>query len=503
MQDNLIQSYFDLGYDPIPLVPHTKWAVDKKWPDREPAQLWQTASTDANVALRCGGKRHLGVFDSDDKVKPTWPQIEAYLTGLGIRNYPRVRTPNGGFHAYVEILGELKGSRCALNQQVGSGDFRFNKGSYVVAPPSEINTGTYILDQGNLDYLPAVYIQDLLPIISYRTVRVDSPTTSSSITKNIPAKVRRILNGSMEGYETRSHADHAAICGLVGQGFTDDEIFQLFQQYGGTGKVIEEGRRWFDQSYDTAAAYVAANESKERAFLRQLRERVKGEIWPGRTGAVDHGVYVAHLDIAFRAGQHLYNASARELAELAGVEHQTASRATNRLVQSGLLGKVPAERESGLASLYQIPEKESLYDPYHNCKDMAHKETDLESVNMGHDLFSNRVGLGKAAGEIYNLMLRSDPMTFTEILKRSGKARQTIARSLERMADLPVVDIQTGEMKMMVEKDGKAWRANPGNLDTAASRLGVLGRGVRRKVAHQMEREYFHERLSSKGRRKV
>ena len=64
---------------------------------------------------------------------------------------------------------------------------------------------------------------------------------------------------------------------------------------------------------------------------------------------------LAHLRIAYDAASPVYAAGRRTLAELAGVSDPTATRATHRLIDAGLLQQHrPATAQ--LAAEYGIPE---------------------------------------------------------------------------------------------------------------------------------------------------
>ena len=503
--------YRSVGLDPIPLRTNSKAPQLNGWQSTPVESQWSIAYP-GNLGIRCGGPKNVGVIDSDDDACPTWPKVKAHLDGLGITDYPLVATPHGGRHAYLLVDGQMQGSTCLLNRQVGAGEFRYGSGAYVVAPPSQINDTKYELVCGTFSYIPQVKRDDLLPILSYKWADT-SPATDhkTAVTRYIPAKARRILNGDWSGYQSRSEADYAVILTLVEHDFTANEIFYLFQTYGGAGKVKDEGRRWFDQAYQQAVDYSLEHELQDRTTVRYLMQRADSEAWPGRTGATDHSVYGASLKIAYRAASLKFYAGIRLLSELSGVGDKTTYKSVKRLISRGKLVKAESG-EDGKANFYRVveptePSSGPLAGEFQETASLlphilavrlcGHEDAVCEKVDISHDLFANKLGLGKVAGEVYACLVGSEPLSVPALTERTGRSRRAVERALSRMRDLFVTNLTTGELLPMVVQDGRLWSANYGDLDRAAAHVGSLGRGEQRKAAHAKERAAYWERKRS------
>jgi hypothetical protein len=90
-----------------------------------------------------------------------------------------------------------------------------------------------------------------------------------------------------------------------------------------------------------------------RQTAAAMLEQAESISWPGRTGAVDQAIFIAHCHIAYRAGRSVWAAACRDLGELAGVTHSTAAAATRRLIDTNLLAlNTPFIADS--AALYQF-----------------------------------------------------------------------------------------------------------------------------------------------------
>jgi len=90
-------------------------------------------------------------------------------------------------------------------------------------------------------------------------------------------------------------------------------------------------------SYNQAKDWAENHESEERLFAEAAITWAQSRPWSGRNGLNDRAVFLAHCQIAYRAGKIIYGASSRELGELSGMSHGAAARATKRLCEKGLI----------------------------------------------------------------------------------------------------------------------------------------------------------------------
>ncbi len=118
---------------------------------------------------------------------------------------------------------------------------------------------------------------------------------------------------------------------------------------------------------------------------------------------------------------------------------------------------------------------------------------------LGHDAFRYGGGLNKSAAEIY-WCLKQEPMTPTELVRKSGRARATVYRALRRLS--AIVDGATGEVFRLVEQDGEKWRAREvSDLDQIARIIGTAGKGSQKQDRFRLERQRYHGWLADRQRR--
>mgnify|MGYP001573380205 CR=1 FL=1 len=494
--------YSELGLDSVPLRPGTKDpSLFRNWQTRDPAELWRHAPPDSNIGIRGGGEAQAAIFDCDDKTRVgTFAAVQNWLFGLGIEPncYPVVQTASGiSRHAYVSFAGTLAGHSRHFANNFGAGEFKFGNATQVAAPPSKVGEATYTLLAGDFAHLPTVTLADVLPLLA------DQDTTPEPARPAIPSLAWRILSGNAETirrYKTRSEAEQACIASLINAGHDFESILTLFTQYPAAGKFAEmcvknqrNAIKWLRKSVDEARRWTSANVSKGRRGAEEIIGWANSRPWPGRTGAVDRCVFLAHAQIAWRAGRLVYSASCRDLAELAGVSSKTATRATHRLTTADLLSLDRAATVS-CPNCYQLRpcgQTDTLpkYFIVRKCV----------TLSTEHDAFRSRY-LGKAAAEIWQL-LQAEALTAEELAERTGRHLKTVRRKLDRMAR--IVDPVTGEVaEMLACDDGGAWHVCAGvDLDHVARLLGTSGAAKRQRARHADDRK-AHRRSLALGRKK-
>ncbi|MBI5879946.1 MAG: bifunctional DNA primase/polymerase [Chloroflexi bacterium] len=484
--------YVALDYDPIPLVPDGKAPHASDWPTVPPAKQWRDAPADANIALRCGGGLRLAVLDADDDAMPgTAERIARYLAGMGIDagDCPTIATPSGGRHFYVRFTRPLSGNARNLSPDMGKGELRFGCGAYVAAPPSTIGQARYQLTAGDWRQLPPIDPRDLLPIV---------PTleTSAQVSADTPARARfsrrawALLSGEgIDRYPSRSEAEQAVITSLINSGFDFPGILSLFIRYPAGGKFAElyaaspkRAEAYLRHSFGAAARYASAHTSPARQMAAQAIAWASARAWPGRTGATDRAVFLAHANIAHTAGATLYAAPCRTLAELAQVDKLTASRATHRLVTAGMLA-VEKPATATLSTVFRLSPALTT----------AYTSIPLPVRKCTHVAFRGDKTAGQVWGE-----LQSGALSVAELAERTGRGTATIARALARMAR--IVDARTGEVWAIVTREGETWRACEGaDLEAVARANGAADAAERQRQRHAEERRERKEIFGSRA----
>lgn len=486
--------YDELGFDTLPLIPGNKAPFARSWQSRTVNRLWQNAPQGANIGIRGGGLASVAIIDCD---RPqTFENATHWLAGLGYQtgDYPIVKTASGeGRHIYISFAGGLAGDARKLSGDFGAGEFRYGAGAMVVAPPSQVNGNEYKLINGDFARLPGLTIDDILPIIG------NQETQPAPVKPRLPRKAVALLHGKgLDGYKTKSEAEQALLTSLVNAGFGFADMLDLFNRHPCAGKYAElkaksakNAERWLRHSFNEAAQWAKTHESPARQKAQAAIAWAESRAWPGRTGAVDRLVFIAHIMIAYKAGRLVYAAACRDLAEQAGISRMTATNATHRLCNVGLLA-IESPATVDCATLYRFGQ--GLDKLGHFLKAPIVRKCQPLSTN--HDAF-RFAGLGKSAGEIWQV-LQDAPATVDVLAEKTGRHAKTVKRALERMAKL--ADQLTGEyLPMVASDDGKIYHALPVDFDRVAHALGTAGAGQRQKELHAKERR-VHARNLSKGK---
>jgi hypothetical protein len=490
--DSARMMYDELGFDTLPVNGGGKNPYARAWQKRLPYRLWQNAPQNANIGIRGGGLANVAFIDCDEP--QTFKNVTDWLAGLGIRgdSYPVIQTASDeGRHVYISLAGALSGDARDLSQEIGGGEFRYGAGAFVVAPPSLISDGGgYSLVSGDYSIRPELAVKDILPILGNReTVTERKPTLSR--------KALALLHGkNIDSYSSRSEAEQSLIASMVNAGFTFGEVLALFNRHPCAGKYAElktknskNAERWLSKSFYKAAQWVTTHESKARQVAKSAIAWAESTAWKGRTGAVDQLIYLAHANIAYRAGRLTFAASCRDLAELAGIGKTTATRATWRLCDSGLL--VPDKKAvADSANIYQLSDLDKMG---HSLSTSFVRKCPTMS---NHDVFRFG-GLGKSAGQVWQV-LQEHPASIDELAEVTGRHKKTIERVIDRMSKL--ADPLTGEsLPMVASDDGKIYHPLPVDLDRVAHAVGTAGTGERQRKEHAKERR-LHARSLERGR---
>ena len=516
------------GFDPIPLRPGTKYPLRLGWKQNSPVSQWRNAPENSNLGVRGVGPVMAAFLDCDHPM--TFTNAVNWLTGLGIIDFPTVKSPPGGhdgYHIYVSFSGGLHGDYRSLIDTFGPGEFRYGRGAFVVAPPSTIDGNPYLWLASDLSQLPTIAVSDVLPILKNPRVGTDQELKHPQIGR----ATRDLIRGyGVERYRSRSEAEEAILAGLVNKFVSYDEILVIFMQYPCGGKFSElfkanpnNAYRYLRRSYNNVVAWTQNNQNPVQKLIYKLIRSSGEASWPGRTGSSDRAIYIAHLELAWRAAKLIYAASTRDLSERAGVSIFTASKATKRLLNIGL---IDLNRTStvNLATVYKLnPEKEvgggynsntythdlnekvlGLVPPRRDPNDFTLPRSFREEVDKlvpfgSHDLWRSR-GLGKSSLQIYQALLNSGPMTPKELSDHTGRCLKTVKRHLSQMSS--ILDGITGEIIKVVEidSDGKWSAVTNIDLDYLSEILGSAGIGFEQRKQHEAERRR-HKRQLEEGRK--
>jgi len=174
----------------------------------------------------------------------------------------------------------------------------------------------------------------------------------------------------------------------------------------------------------------------------------------------------AHASIVYRLGRLDYAASEREVAELAGIGHLTVRANNAKLIRSGFFTLTtrgrrgpgrPTRWRFNLPASYRLqdPDQVALTTQSVPSKGVKQEEL-LEKIGslmlpavdwpliLAHDVFRNRVGLGKGCGRVYLHLLLAGPVGISIMLFGATK-KMTVSRQLAtlRSHNLARLDRQT------------------------------------------------------------
>lgn len=220
-----------------------------------------------------------------------------------------------------------------------------------------------------------------------------------------------------------------------------------------------------------------------RVKVAVLRASVGQMEWPARTVNSDYPVYVALLDIAEEAAKLTVDAALRDLAERAGVNVGTVSRALGRLTQRGLISPVDDRRARHLAKAYQLHYSDS-YAVSDTTALLGGPRTVCDDERTFRDVFSNRGGLGR------NTLLTWEALSATPLLKRDVAGRRPIPISDRALGD----QLRKLAHHGFAVKHGHRWsRRTPTDreLQLTLDHLGVRNRSERKRSRHAHERTRF------------
>ena len=496
------EQYTALGYDAIPLKPLSKLPISKSWQNREPFRQWHNAPKDSNIGLRAGhGKAFI---DCDDKNQPgTFSNVINWLEGLGYKRgeIPIVQTASGiGRHVYVNFIGSLFGSRRNFVSAIGAGDFRYGSASFVAAHPSIVEGGgQYKLLQGDLSNLPNLDIRDIETLIGKVNQEEDTPKR----TPQMSARARSLAGGKgLEQYQSRSEAEAALVLSLVNSGFDFSQIKMIFDTSPAFGKYAElrtmharKAEAYLLTTHKNAVDF-SQHESLTRRTILDLQDLAERAAWSKTT---DKLVFIAHTQIAYRAGRLEYAASSRDLALQAGLaSNDTAIRATRRLIGNALL-KLEEKNAAIFANRYALQMDKiahfltsTFLGSVRECPLPAQVVDagrglmlDLKDIETA-DAFRNGKGkLGRRAGQIYKLLF-TESLTNSEIARRTGASSKTVQRILKKLS--AIKDYKTGEILELVSRgEGGRWHSNVVDLELLEAIYGT--RGARAKQRSDYERE--------------
>jgi len=485
---DLAHALHERGVNVIPLLTRSKepsgrwahWATHPQdWDEVE--RMFTQAGPEANIAALGGihsqavandwGYLALLDCDSPDALDKARALVKATLGADSLTSV----SARGG-HIWLRTPQPVRSARWA------GGELRGYR-SYVVAPgsvhPSGIlyrwaNDGAEILRCDGLPGIPWQYVQrDRLPRLAAAIMRADERALSR--------------------YPTRSEIDWALILSLTNAGASFERVRALYlasrhpkhldpQARDFEKRLLAEYQRARDEG--DRADYVAAREMAERVRAWALSAEFKGT--SPRTREVDRRVLVAHAERAMKAGKSEWHLSLRDVMQAAQVGLMTASRATQRLVNAGMLEHSKRRRVGEYAQAYGWGKAVSPTIHLHTPGGIVSKCTVGDTLNYAaHPAFEQQ-GLGRYAGRIFETLARQGEATAKQLVALSGCTRATTKRYLKLMLKLQLVGHDSSR---------GVWWACPEQLDKVARDLETHHVPAERRARIEEKRAAFRRQL--------
>ena len=307
-------------------------------------------------------------------------------------------------------------------------------------------------------------------------------------------RIRELLRRGDENgrYRSRSELEMAILDGMAAAGWDFMEAAEALQDPANAAGERLRGRcsrygddralDYLERSYAKAIDWAATHEWTDLSDLGQ-RLLAHTRTWTGSTVSSDVVAYRAIVDHAVSAGTLDVNVSHRQLAEETGLGKGTARKCLARL-QPQYLQLRASGAGTTRASTYHLVTDHldgAPMDPPSSHPDMQLTGGSLE--DPGHDVWTNRSGLGKYAYRIY-LETLSNPSS-AENLTSAGTFG--VSRTVHKY-------LRSLEANGLAEKSGKGWVGITKTTEeaaTLAAELGTHGRRERVRDGHGREREAY------------
>jgi len=493
---DLARALFERGANVIPLSPASKepagrwahWATHPQaWDDVE--RMFTRAGPEANIAALGGihsqavtdGWGYLALLDCDSGEALDMMRALVKAT-LGAD--PLISLSARGGHIWLRTPQPVRSARWP------GGELRGYR-AYVVAPGSIHPSGTRY--KWANDGAEILRCDKPLPGIPWQYVQRDR-------IPRLAAAIMRADERVLSRYATRSEVDWALILSLTNAGASFERVKACYIA-SRHPKHLDPSRRDFDKRL--LAEYLRAKEQGNRAdyvAAREMAERIKAwalsaefvGVTP-RTRETDRRVLIAHCDRAIKAGKSEWHMSRRDIEQAAQVGHITASRATQRLINAGLLKRSDEQKRVGeYAQAYRWGEKVDhlLTTAGSVCKWSTFAgHPAFEHCGRGgksHDQERKPRGLGRYAGRIFEVLVNVGEATAEQLVVLSGCTRATTERYLKLMLELQLVghDLSRG-----------VWWACPERLDDVARYLETHHVPALRRARIERDRAKFRRRL--------
>lgn len=170
--------------------------------------------------------------------------------------------------------------------------------------------------------------------------------------KNLPEWLMTLITeGDITNrYAGRSHMALAVAAGLRSCGY-DYATYRVVMEKNPcgakyhalmAGEGTEDPESFLLRTWEKAAQQLSPEEIL--ATISNARSAIRAAAWPGRTGTTDRAVMLALCELGTASGTTSLTFGSRRIAEVAQIEDRTVRKALNRLVDSGWLTRLKADK---------------------------------------------------------------------------------------------------------------------------------------------------------------
>ena len=437
--------YCEQGLSVVPVLPGQKEPAGQWKPSQYrpmgPDEIRETFTSQDNLNVGIVGgipSQNLLVIDCDNMSKfrrDIRPRLRDIIANTWV-----VISGSRKRHVYVQIPFPVKcGKRPAWGVDLKA------QGGYVVAPRSIFGEtgGQYEFDMFTDEILRLG--PDELGALDFLKLEPFDPANreeQSLLPFGVTWKIWAIVKGHYEaqGYakgkhtptdRSRSAADFHAMTWLADNGWTCEQVAELFRKHAGAGTKFREKtsrESYLRGTYHRAQEHARDHLTDEKRQLQAAISNIVSDSWPGRTGPTDRAVCLALLRIGYQAGGRTdVSASQRQVALHAGVEPPTVARSLERLIKGGLVGLI-AKGTGFNASVFDIG---SLVPKC--CNTTTPGIVLLQHFDTGADAF-RQSGIGKTGFDILQLIPATpDAIGLADLIARTDRSRRTVFRKLAKL----------------------------------------------------------------------
>jgi DNA-binding transcriptional regulator YhcF (GntR family) len=475
--------YASHGLAVIPTLPKSKvsavhWKTFQVDPPSDIEREAMFSESGLNIGVVCGSvSGNLAMIDAETSRAFDLQYERCHRAGL--TNTWIDRSPSGGGHIWLRLPFAVRSRGKIDDVEVLAQD------KYGLAPPS---IAVSKVDGSLRPYEFASRAAQIISVESLDQVHwLNLERASLHLPfRAFPRKAQRLLKGeSCDRYITRSEAEQAIVTVLVNSGYSFEEILSAFRNNPAAGKFATLSHKdpdhavdYLRHSYNRARSWCV-NQSAARHIAIELLDFANSIPWPGRSGSSRRAVFIAHAGLSYRSGQPTYHASTRDLAELAGCDHHTASRATAHLCAAGFV-ELRQQSAYTFARRFALPDRGTLQT---KTKLRPLTTTTFEGVGQVSsfslpEAFRAR-GLGRAAYEVLQAF-HVGSLTCAQLAEKTGRHVQTIRKALKVL-----------KRHGLVTKTGRMWRGRAIediDLEQLSRALGMKGAAMHQRERHNADR---------------